>query len=769
MIKEMMNRIYIFVLALVCLGLFLPEMALADSRAEIFPENISEADTLDLGITMVNRPVFVSFMLKNTGTTKLRMNDIDPSFFLGRIGSSDDFREFERLGASIIDLDPGESIRLVINYKAMPIATYPLGKKFALLRLGLFDPDKYTIPTEEQLTAFREYVITCTKTNRPLELYSDEVRLDSIYVRPIDTARSAVRIQNADTTDHEVIAQAFSYLSPLPVGEEIRIDTPAVPFVFPANRTIRSWALAYYPLDTQKDSAFLVVRYRPDALNFPDSTIELRTKIIGTGVLQDFRIRETDCTISSDTLSLGDVPVGSSKEFYALFANRGNIPFGSISQSVLKNYSNDTDDNYLITRKLRSDAAHIRPGESDTLRFEFAPHERGEFVSRLVIRSDIGNRAIRGYNQSVKQIVYYLVGRAVEPVISLAVDTVDFGNIVIHSECPTYRDSSILVANTGNYALRVSDIVLEPPPPGPFSTDLSNMNIPPGEVAKLKIRFSTDGQPIGVDFFSRLTFVSNSRWPADSFKIYLKARGVQPSTAELKLQHFRRRPGTPVEYSLISEAKKLALAKNFASNLIYDPTLLRYRSYSTVGAASEGAESVIITEDTALGKLSVRIKMPEGASSYFLMRDTLIRLNFDTYLGEAIETPIAFSSPEFGDGVCSKILTTIPTNGLFTLDSVCGLEFKAVKRGKPNFELRAPRPMPARESITISFNLAESGFVRVRIYTATGELAGEVVNSELPSGDYTLDYNCSSLAPGLYFCEFSNGTFRSVREWVVAR
>lgn len=769
MIKGMMKRNSLFLLALCCLWFCLPVAGRAESRAEIYPENIGEADTLDLGITMVNRPVYVSFNLKNTGTTKLRMNDIDPSFFLGRIGTSDDFREFERLGASIIDLNPGESVRLIINYKAMPMVTYPLGKKFALLRLGLFDPDKYTIPTEEQLVVFREYVLTCTKTNRPLELYSEDVRLDSIYVRPTDTARATIRIQNADTAEHDVISQSFTYLSPLPVGEEIRIDTPAVPFVFPANRTIKNWALAYYPLDTQKDSAELVVRYHPDRENFPDSVIELHTKVIGTGALQDFRIRETDCTISADTLRLGDVPVGSSKEFYAIYANRGNIPFGSLAQSILKNSSDAMDDNFSISRKLRSDAAHIKPGDSDSLRFEFAPKVRGEFISRLVIRSDIGNRAIRGYNQSVKQIVYYLVGRAVEPVISLAVDTIDFGNIVIHSECPTFRDSSILVANTGNYALRVSDILLDPPPPGPFSTDLPAMEIAPGEIAKLKIRFSTDGQPIGVDFFSRLTFVSNSRSPADSFKIYLKARGVQPSTAELKMQHLRRRPGTPAEFCLVSEAKKLALAKNFASNLIYDPTLLRYRSYSTVGTASEGAETVLVTEDTATGKLSVHIKMPEGASSYFIAKDTLLRLNFDTYLGEAIETPIAFSSPEFGDGVCSKILTIIPTNGIFTLDSVCGLEFKAVKRGKPNFELRAPRPMPTSENITISFNLASTEFVRIRLYSATGDLAGEVVNAVLPAGDYTFDYNCSTLAPGMYFCEFSDGTLRSVKEWVVAR
>lgn len=161
--------------------------------------------------------------------------------------------------------------------------------------------------------------------------------------------------------------------------------------------------------------------------------------------------------------------------------------------------------------------------------------------------------------------------------------------------------------------------------------------------------------------------------------------------------------------------------------------------------------------------------MPEGASSYFLPRDTLIKLNFDTYLGEAIETPIAFSSPEFGDGVCSKILTTIPTNGLFTLDSVCGLEFKAVKRAKPRFELRAPQPLPARENITISFNLAEAGPVRIRLYTASGDLVGEVVNTSLPAGDYTFDYNCSGLAPGMYFCEFSTGSLRAVKEWVVIR
>jgi hypothetical protein len=728
-------------------------------EVEVYNEFFPDKDTIDLGMCLVNDSLFTSFMIKNNSGVKLVLGDQTPSYVLQiRQGNLDEFVP-NKLPSTFWDFLAGTTRQYTLKYYALNY--FPLGRKTVTLRIGLYDPAVISDPqNDEDLTFFKDFVITCLKTDKFIDCYDKTVFFDSVYVNPIDTIRYFWKLVNTSKNFLQIEEQRFKMLSPIPVDTEITVVQRTEPVDFPSNKTTKEWQINYYPLDKLQDSATFQVMYKPEPVAQPEKWDSVSVKIYGTGVEQKLTLFDSDYDFRNDTIFIGDVRVGAKATIKGIMLNEGNIPFGSIAQDILNIEDNEPSAHFSLIKGLNSHNAHIRPQSTDTFSFDFSPKDIGTITARFVIKSDLAGRKIRGVPKSALTRTIYITGRGIEARINTVSREIDFGSIVIHPECPTSSDTSVFIANNGNAELVISAIELEPSPPSPFEITPQTLTIMPYSQELVNIKFSTEAQPVGVEFNWKMNIISNAKIGNDTFAITLKAMGIEPMPMLVSIPKAKAKPGTRIALPILVEKDKINYSSEFSTDLLYDNTLLRYINYSKLSTAAENAQTPLIFETTSEGKLSIQLKMPNVAEMNFLPKDTLILLYFDSYLGSQLSTPVSIINPVFGDGICSKVLTPVITNGTFTLDSVCGLSWKAVPHPEADFVFEKIYPNPASDEIEFEFTQPVERLARVVIFNNYGEEIMELVDKILKKGDYSYKADLTGLPSGTYFCVYTCGIFK---------
>jgi hypothetical protein len=743
----------------------------SQSSAKIYNKDFPTLDTINLGLCMLDSTLRTTFILSNTGNTTLEIgNNIGntPSYTITKpyiLYPSIDFLQFQPSIPLLFNYTilPYITIKDTLTYTADPNDTSsinkPMGKNMAKLILGLYDPKDLT-----KFVALDSFIVIAYKTKQYLDCYENRIVFDSVYINPLDTMRFYWAVQNASSFFLQIYSQNLTILTPIPLDTEISVNKYLKPVPFPANRTTKDWQIKYYPKDTKPDSAIFQLAFKPDPVNYPDSLNFISVTIVGCGVEQKIDLIDATVNYHNDTLDLGDVRLGSSKEAEFYIQNNGNIPFGILSQQI---ESDQAESSFSITKQLAINGLNIQPQAKDTVKIKFTPINQVPLLARYVIESDILTRRIQGTPKQNQFRTFYLKARGVEAKIALAKETVDFGNIVIHQDCPTNRDTSIFIANNGNIDLIIKEIQLQPPHPYPFTVTLDsvNQNILPNSRRLLRITFSTQSQ-VDTQFNATLTIISNSTPPLDTIRFHLSARGIKPLLTDISIPKIASKPGRRISVPIIAEKNKLVYAKTFITTLQFDSTMLDFIDKEIINTASENADTIKIV-DTVSGKLFIEIRMPAAANSHFLPSDTIILLKFNTYLGDKISTPIAFGDIAFGDGVCSNVLNSNPQNGSLTIDSVCGLEYIAIPLTQKKYSFEKLFPNPAEDKLEIEYSIPINLKVEISIYNSFGNELSRPVNNVLPVGDYKLTIPISDLAPGLYYCEIRSGLFKKTLPFIV--
>jgi hypothetical protein len=86
--------------------------------------------------------------------------------------------------------------------------------------------------------------------------------------------------------------------------------------------------------------------------------------------------------------------------------------------------------------------------------------------------------------------------------------------------------------------------------------------------------------------------------------------------------------------------------------------------------------------------------------------------------------------------------------------------------GRPlTFQLFQNYPNPFNPTTNIGFRISDYGFVSLKVYDVLGQEINTLVNEAKPAGEYTVSFDASNLASGLYFYKLtlteSNGTMLS--------
>lgn len=733
----------------------------------IFNEYTS-SDTVDMGMCVVGDSLETLFNLINFSGQILKIGGNDYTFLIGRgVDDPNNLDFFEFFGPRDLPrlIDTNENYLFSVKYiPFVPSPLFPPGKKIVKLWVGLFDPRISDPPASPaQILKGREFVLVARKSVNELDVYENLIDFDSVWVPPTDTLYKVLTVQN--NSRNELSLDSIIFFRSL--NAEIRMERKQLPLTFAEYRSgdeRQRWQISYYPINLGRDTALVRFLYRPPSN--PDTTLTVETIVRGVGVTQKIVIQKVEnAEIIGNFIDLGPVPIDTSKVIKIYLQNNGNLAFRATKQEILNFFSNTPSSGFRFLDSLGA-GKQILPTQIDSFTVVFTPTQRDTFLARIKITSDIANRRIFGYPDNAKEIIFFIRGVGLAPKLTSEVDSIDFGNIIVNNAegCPSIRDTSIRLTNSGNYVLQVRNVRIEPEyPQTPFKIFEENFEIPPFSNKNLRIVFDSTARTTGY-YEAYVVLTSSFSKIRDTLRIKLKANGVLPDPMNVAFpEEIRFKPGSPISIPILVQKDRITRVKEYQDTLQYNSQILKFTSISNLGTASFKANE-INAKEISPGLLSINISTKWN--EFFQPSDSLIVLNFNTYLGNEIETPIEFLSPRFGDGICSRALTPVIKSSFVRLDSLCGLSFKLFDGNRAFFNLGEPTPNPTNNELMFKFTVAFETHTKVAIFNSYGDLIATFYDNVLKPGEYFVRYNASPLPTGIYFIQMNSGIFREVKHFV---
>lgn len=737
---------------------------------EVYWETKKGENYINLGPCFFRDSIKTDFIIKNIGADSLQVLPVAPTFIIFASPTeqtSDQFREFtgpDNVSLPLTLNQKRKDQNIVIAYFGGDTLAFPTGRKEANFKLGLVEFNT------ENLISQDSFFLVVHKTPYYIWGYETEIEFDSVYIRPDFAPQKKWKVKSTHKDNISVESQELNYLSPVTSEPEFHLSEFDSKPVFISKYQEIDWLIDYSPVNEGADSAVLKLNYYPDKPLFPDSVDYAWVKLKGTGVEHNIQIVNANVDFSRDTVYLGDVRVNTPMLINLEIQNLGNLPFGAIQQNVVFENNSELNNNYQIIKAL-ADEAHLQPDAKKDLIIEYTPKSQGIFIDRFIAESDIINRNIIGVPASAREKIIYIKSNVIAPKLKLTGDTIDFGNVTVRSaDCPSSKDTLFTISNNGNDVLRISDIVLLPETD--FELGQRAFEIMPMSSANLEISFRASSEDVK-EYSAKMLIIYNNGGKIDTTEVVLKANGTPPVSGILEMPNIKAQPGRIIEMPIIlREDENLyspaSFVNQFRTELTFDETLLRYRNRSSVNTASEGALINIISAD--YGRLKIEI---DNGNDYLSAKDTLIKLYFDTYLGESVSTALSFIESEtfLSNDNCAKAVKIAGNinSGLFTLDSICGLEYKAVPRSSQSLYIDDIFPSPAQDQIGISLNMPFAQNVKIDLINSYGIKAAEIINQDLPSGKYVFNYNVNMFPSGAYTLRLQSGLFIEYRTLIISK
>jgi len=85
------------------------------------------------------------------------------------------------------------------------------------------------------------------------------------------------------------------------------------------------------------------------------------------------------------------------------------------------------------------------------------------------------------------------------------------------------------------------------------------------------------------------------------------------------------------------------------------------------------------------------------------------------------------------------------------------------------YELDQNYPNPFNPSTTIRFSIPAGEFVSLKIYNSIGEQVADLVNEELPTGNYTVNWNAENVSSGMYFYTLKTSDFSDTKKMILLK
>jgi hypothetical protein len=110
-------------------------------------------------------------------------------------------------------------------------------------------------------------------------------------------------------------------------------------------------------------------------------------------------------------------------------------------------------------------------------------------------------------------------------------------------------------------------------------------------------------------------------------------------------------------------------------------------------------------------------------------------------------------------------LKQIDNNGAIKFGSEVSVNFTVVD----NFALYQNYPNPFNPSTTINYSLPKSGNVKLTVYNSIGNKVATIANEYKPAGNYSVQFNGSNLASGIYLYRLESDNYSAVKKFILMK
>ncbi len=673
---------------------------------EIYSVDYPKLTEINLGPVFIGDSVDFRIKYKNFTDNTYEIYGVKPTFGIFRYQFEtipDEFLSYRQIAPVFpVKVLPKSENEILMQFRAdTNLTVFPLGWYNSDIIVG------FGIPPDTSIALQNKFHYFTKKTNKLIDGYNDIIYFDSVFVSPPVPVKSVWRVRSTFRDNLQIQKQELKLITPKVTLDEFLPSFFEINPIFPNKRDIIDWEIGYSPRNKGSDTAEVRLYFE----NLQGKEDYCKVLLIGTGVQQQLNIVNSNFVFSNDTIYLGAIQPNKNIFLEFDIINLGNFAFNSIKDTIES--SAFINFNHSIIQSITSNNKHLQPNSTSKVKVNLTIAERGNFVLKYIAQSDADTR-FKFVPNSSKEVVFYLVGRTIEPEIQVNNNTIDFENIYLYYPyCRSTKDTTIFIRNIGNDTLRIDKIeITNQQPMFAFSVKENSLLVPPNEFGKISLNF----EPVLPQLFTAtLVLHNNSKYP--KFSIDLKGTASTPAIAKLEIDSHRVRPGTLLTIP-IKTNQNITFANEFSDTLYYDRSILHYVGYDINNTAVSQPIELLSIQETIDGKLAIHIRKPK--KTLFSSDTVLIKLKFNTFLGNSNSTNISFKSPKLGNEHCERTLNLIPENlknGTVVLDSICGIDLKAFPIKLIIDGLQA---FTKYSTININYRLNQSGDISFELYDYYG-------------------------------------------------
>jgi hypothetical protein len=205
-----------------------------------------------------------------------------------------------------------------------------------------------------------------------------------------------------------------------------------------------------------------------------------------------------------------------------------------------------------------------------------------------------------------------------------------------------------------------------------------------------------------------------------------------------------------------------ALVNFFNRNNIYPAPPLTQRLQDTLGATLPVTVNSLTLKNIPNLFMNIlnfyRVVGYAGSTSDSLDMDRRSR----QYWLDSLDCSYTTANPAFvgSDG--------FPVGSLMWMSKVTGI--KKMNNNLPNsFSLSQNYPNPFNPTTMIQYSIPKSGSVTLKVFNMLGQEVATLVNQQQQAGNYSINFNASRLASGVYMYRIQSGSFTSTKKMMLVK
>jgi hypothetical protein len=386
----------------------------------------------------------------------------------------------------------------------------------------------------------------------------------------------------------------------------------------------------------------------------------------------------------------------------------------------------------------------MAPGESREVPMLFAPSTTGTHTARMVALGDHSrcDDSIAVITARAEAVGKMRLDLAIDPATTCGVRSFA-GELV--------NDGVESVMLVGLQITPADAFAQEPPLVLP-------MTLAPGGRVEIPLRFSPDAPGM---YQAELALTLRNEQGVEESLSTLLATQVELVSVRAHLDTLHGLPGEVIETALLLPPLDDAAVEQLEIEVGFDVRAVHLEGVSTAGGIAESWRMSELERNDSL----LRLRLESDGRGPLLGGGRILTLRFAGHIGSSTRSalPLRITAP---GRACLEFVTG---DGLFTLDSICGLALRQITAFEASYALEEARPNPFNPVTTIPFSIGVAGPARLEIADASGRRVALLVDADLLAGRYEVTWDATGVASGLYFSRLQSGERVLTRAVVVTK